>query len=45
MSGQRIVSVERRAKYLLLGAEAGTLISHLAVSFTHLTLVRHGDGS
>ncbi|MFO6368834.1 DNA-formamidopyrimidine glycosylase family protein, partial [Pseudomonas aeruginosa] len=32
LSGQRIVSVERRAKYLLLGAEAGTLISHLGMS-------------
>ncbi|AOE82767.1 bifunctional DNA-formamidopyrimidine glycosylase/DNA-(apurinic or apyrimidinic site) lyase [Pseudomonas sp. TCU-HL1] len=32
LSGQRILHVERRAKYLLLGAEAGTLISHLGMS-------------
>ena len=28
LSGQQIVSVDRRAKYLLIGAEVGTLISH-----------------
>lgn len=32
LSGQRIESVERRAKYLLIKAEAGTLISHLGMS-------------
>ena len=32
LSGQRIERVERRAKYLLLGAEAGTLIVHLGMS-------------
>ena len=32
LSGQRIVSVERRAKYLLIAAEVGTLISHLGMS-------------
>lgn len=32
LSGQRIVSVERRAKYLLIKAEVGTLISHLGMS-------------
>ncbi|HBP5358698.1 MULTISPECIES: bifunctional DNA-formamidopyrimidine glycosylase/DNA-(apurinic or apyrimidinic site) lyase [Pseudomonas aeruginosa group] len=41
LSGQRIVSVERRAKYLLLGAEAGTLISHLGMSGS-LRLVESG---
>ncbi|AGI22202.1 bifunctional DNA-formamidopyrimidine glycosylase/DNA-(apurinic or apyrimidinic site) lyase [Pseudomonas sp. MT3] len=32
LSGQRILQVERRAKYLLLNAEVGTLISHLGMS-------------
>lgn len=32
LSGQRILKVERRAKYLLLQAEAGTLICHLGMS-------------
>ncbi|MDY7220023.1 bifunctional DNA-formamidopyrimidine glycosylase/DNA-(apurinic or apyrimidinic site) lyase [Denitrificimonas sp. JX-1] len=32
LSGQKIVSVERRAKYLLIGAEVGTLIGHLGMS-------------
>ena len=32
LSGQEIVSVERRAKYLLISAEVGTLISHLGMS-------------
>ncbi len=32
LSGQRIVSVERRAKYLLINAEVGTLIAHLGMS-------------
>jgi len=32
LSGQRIVSVDRRAKYLLINAEAGTLIAHLGMS-------------
>ncbi|EPG5417635.1 bifunctional DNA-formamidopyrimidine glycosylase/DNA-(apurinic or apyrimidinic site) lyase [Pseudomonas aeruginosa] len=41
LSGQRIVSVERRAKYLLLGAEAGTLISRLGMSGS-LRLVESG---
>ncbi|MBM7062405.1 bifunctional DNA-formamidopyrimidine glycosylase/DNA-(apurinic or apyrimidinic site) lyase [Pseudomonas sp. UL073] len=41
LSGQRIVSVERRAKYLLIGAEVGTLISHLGMSGS-LRLVEQG---
>ncbi|EWC42114.1 bifunctional DNA-formamidopyrimidine glycosylase/DNA-(apurinic or apyrimidinic site) lyase [Pseudomonas stutzeri] len=32
LSGQRIEAVERRAKYLLVRAEAGTLIIHLGMS-------------
>lgn len=32
LSGQRIVRVERRAKYLLIWAESGCLISHLGMS-------------
>ena len=32
LSGQRFVKIERRAKYLLLQAETGTLISHLGMS-------------
>ena len=32
LSGQCFVQVQRRAKYLLLGAENGTLISHLGMS-------------
>lgn len=32
LSGQRIVSVQRRAKYLLINAEVGTLIAHLGMS-------------
>ena len=32
LSGQRIERVERRAKYLLIKAEAGSLISHLGMS-------------
>lgn len=32
LSGQCFVQVQRRAKYLLLGAESGTLISHLGMS-------------
>jgi formamidopyrimidine-DNA glycosylase len=32
LSGQRIECVERRAKYLLINAEAGTLIGHLGMS-------------
>jgi formamidopyrimidine-DNA glycosylase len=32
LSGQRIEAVERRAKYLLIKAEAGTLIVHLGMS-------------
>jgi formamidopyrimidine-DNA glycosylase len=32
LSGQRFVQVRRRAKYLLLQAESGTLISHLGMS-------------
>ncbi|HSX70769.1 MAG TPA: bifunctional DNA-formamidopyrimidine glycosylase/DNA-(apurinic or apyrimidinic site) lyase, partial [Pseudomonas sp.] len=32
LSGQRIEAVERRAKYLLINAEAGTLIGHLGMS-------------
>ena len=32
LSGLQIVSVDRRAKYLLIGAEVGTLISHLGMS-------------
>ena len=41
LSGQLILRVERRAKYLLLGAEAGTLISHLGMS-SSLRLVEAG---
>lgn len=41
LSGQRFVAVERRAKYLLLQAEAGTLISHLGMSGS-LRLVETG---
>ncbi|UVE18074.1 bifunctional DNA-formamidopyrimidine glycosylase/DNA-(apurinic or apyrimidinic site) lyase [Pseudomonas sp. LS44] len=41
LSGQRIVSVERRAKYLLIGAEVGTLISHLGMSGS-LRLIEQG---
>jgi formamidopyrimidine-DNA glycosylase len=32
LSGQRIEAVERRAKYLLIRAEVGTLIAHLGMS-------------
>ncbi len=32
LSGQRIECVERRAKYLLINAETGTLIGHLGMS-------------
>ncbi|HBB23682.1 MAG TPA: DNA-formamidopyrimidine glycosylase, partial [Pseudomonas sp.] len=32
LSGQRIEAVERRAKYLLIRAESGTLIVHLGMS-------------
>lgn len=32
LSGQLILQVDRRAKYLLLNAEVGTLISHLGMS-------------
>src|SRR5690606_7982798 len=32
LSGQRIEAVERRAKYLLIKAQAGTLIAHLGMS-------------
>ncbi|MFR0674062.1 bifunctional DNA-formamidopyrimidine glycosylase/DNA-(apurinic or apyrimidinic site) lyase [Enterobacterales bacterium AW_CKDN230030176-1A_HGKHYDSX7] len=41
LSGQRILTVERRAKYLLINAEAGTLISHLGMS-GNLRLVELG---
>ncbi len=41
LSGQRIVQVERRAKYLLINAEVGTLISHLGMS-GNLRLVEVG---
>ncbi|MCV9920146.1 MULTISPECIES: bifunctional DNA-formamidopyrimidine glycosylase/DNA-(apurinic or apyrimidinic site) lyase [Pseudomonas] len=41
LSGQRIVTVERRAKYLLINAEVGTLISHLGMS-GNLRLVELG---
>ncbi|AYC31096.1 bifunctional DNA-formamidopyrimidine glycosylase/DNA-(apurinic or apyrimidinic site) lyase [Pseudomonas cavernae] len=41
LSGQCIVSVERRAKYLLIGAEVGTLISHLGMSGS-LRLIEQG---
>lgn len=41
LSGQRIVTVERRAKYLLINAEVGTLISHLGMS-GNLRLVEQG---
>ncbi|WP_312936130.1 bifunctional DNA-formamidopyrimidine glycosylase/DNA-(apurinic or apyrimidinic site) lyase [Pseudomonas sp.] len=42
LSGQRIVTVERRAKYLLINAEVGTLISHLGMS-GNLRLVEGGS--
>ncbi len=32
LPGERILSVSRRAKYLLIGTRAGTLISHLGMS-------------
>src|ERR1039457_331284 len=32
VAGQRIVAVERRAKYLLLRLERGTMIMHLGMS-------------
>ncbi|MCD5992327.1 bifunctional DNA-formamidopyrimidine glycosylase/DNA-(apurinic or apyrimidinic site) lyase [Pseudomonas sp. CDFA 602] len=41
LSGQRIVEVSRRAKYLLIKAEVGTLISHLGMS-GNLRLVEAG---
>lgn len=41
LSGQRIVQVSRRAKYLLIQAEVGTLISHLGMS-GNLRLVEAG---
>ena len=41
LSGQRIEAVERRAKYLLIKAEVGTLISHLGMS-GNLRLVESG---
>ena len=41
LSGQRIVQVDRRAKYLLINAEVGTLISHLGMS-GNLRLVEVG---
>jgi len=41
LPGQHIRSVQRRAKYLLLGTEAGTAISHLGMSGS-FRLVRTG---
>ncbi|MDD1510291.1 MULTISPECIES: bifunctional DNA-formamidopyrimidine glycosylase/DNA-(apurinic or apyrimidinic site) lyase [unclassified Pseudomonas] len=41
LSGQRIEAVDRRAKYLLIKAEVGTLISHLGMS-GNLRLVEAG---
>ncbi len=41
LSGQTILAVERRAKYLLIKAEVGTLISHLGMS-GNLRLVEAG---
>ncbi|GLX15724.1 formamidopyrimidine-DNA glycosylase [Pseudomonas straminea] len=41
LSGQRIETVDRRAKYLLIKAEVGTLISHLGMS-GNLRLVEAG---
>ena len=41
LSGQRIERVERRAKYLLIAAEQGTLIGHLGMSGS-LRLVEAG---
>lgn len=41
LSGQRIRKVGRRAKYLLIEADAGTLICHLGMSGS-LRLVAHG---
>jgi formamidopyrimidine-DNA glycosylase len=42
LSGQRILRIERRAKYLLLQAESGTLIAHLGMSGS-LRLVPSGQ--
>ncbi len=42
LSGQRIEHVQRRAKYLLLQAESGTLIAHLGMSGS-LRLVPSGQ--
>lgn len=42
LSGKRIESVERRAKYLLLTSSVGTLIVHLGMSGS-LRLVRKGE--
>ncbi|UCJ17454.1 bifunctional DNA-formamidopyrimidine glycosylase/DNA-(apurinic or apyrimidinic site) lyase [Pseudomonas sp. MM211] len=44
LSGQRIEAVERRAKYLLIKAEVGTLISHLGMSGS-LRLVEAGSAA
>ena len=41
LSGQKIISVERRAKYLLIAAEVGTLIGHLGMSGS-LRMVKQG---
>jgi len=42
LRGQKILSVERRAKYLLFNTEAGTLIVHLGMSGS-LRVVRDGS--
>lgn len=42
LSGQRFTKIERRAKYLLLHAEVGTLICHLGMSGS-LRLVPHNE--
>lgn len=44
LSGQLIESVERRAKYLLINAQSGTLISHLGMSGS-LRLVECGQAA
>ncbi|MBE9539742.1 MAG: bifunctional DNA-formamidopyrimidine glycosylase/DNA-(apurinic or apyrimidinic site) lyase, partial [Proteobacteria bacterium] len=44
MRGQKILSVERRAKYLLFNMEAGTLIVHLGMSGS-LRLIRDGSAA
>ncbi len=39
LTGQEILSVTRRAKYLLIATHAGTLISHLGMSGSYRVVV------